>query len=73
MAPAGVATTHEGSSHRRARHGAGRGTRRISVALAVKPCDMLHAHGTDRVVLLALRHERELMRQLASGLFTLRS
>lgn len=29
--------------------------------LVVKPCVLLYAHGADRVVLLALRHERQLV------------
>jgi hypothetical protein len=33
--------------------------------LVVKPHVLLYAHGEDRVVLLALRHERELLFQLA--------
>lgn len=33
--------------------------------LVVKPYVLLYAHGTDRVVLLALKHERELVFQLA--------
>jgi hypothetical protein len=32
--------------------------------LVVKPYVLLYAHGTDRVVLLALRHERELAFQV---------
>ena len=33
--------------------------------LIVKPYVLLYAHGTDHVVLLALKHERELIYQLA--------
>ncbi|HSI47380.1 MAG TPA: hypothetical protein VLA61_03880 [Ideonella sp.] len=33
--------------------------------LVVKPCLLLYAHGEDRVVLLALKHERQLVFQLA--------
>lgn len=33
--------------------------------LVVKPYILLYAHGKDRVVLLALKHERELIYQLA--------
>lgn len=33
--------------------------------LVVKPYLLLYAHGADRVVLLALKHERELFLQLA--------
>lgn len=33
--------------------------------LVVKPYVLLYAHGNDRVVLLALKHERELLFQLA--------
>ena len=33
--------------------------------LVVKPYVLLYAHGDDRVVLLALKHERELVFRLA--------
>lgn len=35
--------------------------------LIVKPCVLLYAHGSDRVLLLALRHERQLEFQLPPG------
>jgi hypothetical protein len=33
--------------------------------LVVKPCVVLYAHSADRVVLLALKHERQLVFQMA--------